>query len=1051
MAFLNETGLEQVWDKIKTKVSSIENTIDDINEAKVDKVSGKGLSTNDFTTDEKNKLAGIATGATKVIVDSTLSNTSTNAIQNKVVANMKSDIDDALSAKLDTITTSGDGNIITDISKSGTTINAEKNAFATTVKEGNPVSEIGAAGAGFSVKTTFEPKQEGSGDPSPSNIRTISGWTGAKLTRCGKNMLKNTATSQTINGVTFTVNIDGSVTVNGTATAHAYFVVGKSTLSAGAYIVSGCPANGSNSKYFVYADYSGGTNDYGSGGTFTLAETKEVAPTIVVRSGTTVSNLTFHPMIRLASETDAAFVVYQGETLSATFNQTVYGGILDWQTGVLTVDRALYTFDGSEGLTSGGWNNPYSYVLWAFLPDVVNCGMSDIADAYCSHYIVRSVANVITDAIAGFGIYDSGHLIFSSPTHADADAFKSYLAAQYDAGTPVQVCYKLAAPTTIQLTPQDLRMLDGTNTVYSDGTTNYVIFNSGSSSLGQVDKNYLKLSGGTMTGTLKLNGACKVGNGGQYTYIKFCPNFSSSDSACTIYYNTRSESSFENPRLMFRQFAPSSSGSTTVSSYYDDFYLPPTTAGQTTYGYYDILTSKSAVTISQGGTGATSASGARTNLEVPSKTGNGASGTWGISISGNASTASKLGTSTIGDTQTPIYLNGGTPTICSTYNNRIYAYDGAPYYTYSFGGGQDLNWKKIFSASDTATAPSSATYHGATIKGKIFYTISNYNAGEVREYDFVMYANFINATSIADSCILKVSAGCPDTIIRAVRVSTNSFELQVRQPTDWHKICVQFCYRSTGATVSHCAPTDSSNSDVIPFSALTTSKYISDANNGTPITLRYGGSGLSSTSWLACWDGYQLAPISPSNVSVGSASKLATARTLTIGNTGKSFDGSGNVSWSLSEIGAAASNHTHSYLPLSGGTITGNFIIKNAATWPNLKICSSSYSTNDQSIIYYAIPANSAGAYFGFRQYSRSSSDYTLLSYYENFILPNVTSNRTSNADYNILTTKYTVTVAQGGTGSTTKSGARTNLGITSGTSLPSASGYAAGDIFILY
>ena len=54
------------------------------------------------------------------------------------------------------------------------------------------------------------------------------------------------------------------------------------------------------------------------------------------------------------------------------------------------------------------------------------------------------------------------------------------------------------------------------------------------------------------------------------------------------------------------------------------------------------------------------------------------------------------------------------------------------------------------------------------------------------------------------------------------------------------------------------------------------------------------------------------------------ATTLQTARTLTIGNTGKSFNGSGNVSWSLSEIGAAASSHTHSYIPLSGSTgITG--------------------------------------------------------------------------------------------------------------------------------
>lgn len=52
---------------------------------KVDKVSGKGLSTNDYTTVEKNKLAGIAEGANKTIVDSALSSTSTDPVQNKVV------------------------------------------------------------------------------------------------------------------------------------------------------------------------------------------------------------------------------------------------------------------------------------------------------------------------------------------------------------------------------------------------------------------------------------------------------------------------------------------------------------------------------------------------------------------------------------------------------------------------------------------------------------------------------------------------------------------------------------------------------------------------------------------------------------------------------------------------------------------------------------------------------------------------------------------------------------------------------------------------------
>ena len=59
-----------------------------------------------------------------------------------------------------------------------------------------------------------------------------------------------------------------------------------------------------------------------------------------------------------------------------------------------------------------------------------------------------------------------------------------------------------------------------------------------------------------------------------------------------------------------------------------------------------------------------------------------------------------------------------------------------------------------------------------------------------------------------------------------------------------------------------------------------------------------------------------------------------TARTMTIGNTGKSVNGSGNVSWSLSEIGAAAASHSHSYLPLSGGTITGSLTIGDAVLSP---------------------------------------------------------------------------------------------------------------------
>ena len=52
---------------------------------KVNKEKGKGLSHNDFTDADKKKLDGIATGANKTVIDSELSETSTNPVENKLI------------------------------------------------------------------------------------------------------------------------------------------------------------------------------------------------------------------------------------------------------------------------------------------------------------------------------------------------------------------------------------------------------------------------------------------------------------------------------------------------------------------------------------------------------------------------------------------------------------------------------------------------------------------------------------------------------------------------------------------------------------------------------------------------------------------------------------------------------------------------------------------------------------------------------------------------------------------------------------------------------
>jgi hypothetical protein len=74
----------------------------------------------------------------------------------------------------------------------------------------------------------------------------------------------------------------------------------------------------------------------------------------------------------------------------------------------------------------------------------------------------------------------------------------------------------------------------------------------------------------------------------------------------------------------------------------------------------------------------------------------------------------------------------------------------------------------------------------------------------------------------------------------------------------------------------------------------------------------------------------------PSTINVnttGSAATLTTARTLTIGSTGKTFNGSANISWSLAEIGAAATSHTHPASQITTGTFgAGDYVFPNQLT-----------------------------------------------------------------------------------------------------------------------
>ena len=152
-----------------------------------------------------------------------------------------------------------------------------------------------------------------------------------------KNLLKNAAVSQTIRGMTFTVNKDGSVTANGTATATADISIStKSPILNGDYTLTCCPAGGSADSYRAIARiYDSEDNpltatliDTGEGLTVTGSDDSYINVIIRISSGVTAENLTFRPMLRCAEITDDTYEPYKPsvEERLAALEAVIAGG-----------------------------------------------------------------------------------------------------------------------------------------------------------------------------------------------------------------------------------------------------------------------------------------------------------------------------------------------------------------------------------------------------------------------------------------------------------------------------------------------------------------------------------------------------------------------------------------------------------------------------------------------------------------------------------------------------------------------------------------------------
>lgn len=324
-----------------------------------------------------------------------------------------------------------------------------------------------------SVVLKLVPHQEGTGDPSPDNVRPISGYTAVNVTMAGKNLANVTATgSASSGGMTYTVNADKTVDVSGTRTGTSYRQVGTfKGVNGVIYKFTGVPDeiadNPGPARLYLAR---GNTTIYAThaGATFTYLDSMGDLG-IVIRTDAQISGtIRFKPMVRLASITDTAYEPYESTTYPITIPSsagTVYGGELDVTNGVLRVTHGIVDL--------GNYNWTYNSTYGFFVSPTVSegastkpTGYSDVwASAYTTYYtgstiVLSQIPN--NSVIYGTNAASSTQRIIVKDTrYTDASSLKT-------AVTGVKCVYPIATPTEITLDPVTVKTLLGFNTIWMD-------------------------------------------------------------------------------------------------------------------------------------------------------------------------------------------------------------------------------------------------------------------------------------------------------------------------------------------------------------------------------------------------------------------------------------------------------------------------------------------------------------------------------------------------------------------------------------------------------
>lgn len=321
---------------------------------------------------------------------------------------------------------------------------------------GNPVQCYPVENYPLGVTASWEPVQAGSGEPSPDNVRPIKGRDSVTVERCGENLLNIAPfTKLTNKGITYEYVANGGVHISGTALANAVsptFSVWN--LPPGKYYGLD---SGEGIASSIVVQRNGRNVWLGAKLTFAILAGDVIKFwCLSVNDGITVDK-TLYPYIVPGTTAPTTYAPYIGQTATLTLPRTIYGGTVD---AVTRVGKEVWRSITLDGVSEKFVNEYDDY--WNLLPmNTPGISNQNIDYIVSSHFYHAFGGN-----ITGFLFTTSSMMkrYFATP-----DELNAYIAAQYAAGTPVQIAYKLVTPEPFTATGAlPIPALPGVNTIMTD-------------------------------------------------------------------------------------------------------------------------------------------------------------------------------------------------------------------------------------------------------------------------------------------------------------------------------------------------------------------------------------------------------------------------------------------------------------------------------------------------------------------------------------------------------------------------------------------------------